>query len=187
MAREKTEKISTFDVGADFIPFESSDDESFSGKELLQNGDLNGDSRKRKRDLESSPERAPPRQRPKTSNVTVNPWQMSIQDYSFSNETARMYHPVYSPVTYAGFIRKSRTLQIGLLRRRKKLKFVPTLSTGLFRLFRTHSQSIMHIPLEAILPSFTFLMRMFFKLCNADTGILIWSWIGQDIHGPKNL
>lgn len=97
---EKEKQQSTFDTDADFIPFESSENESVdhpthSFDELPSSShaierDLNGDARKRKRDLESSPERAPPKQRPKTTDVEVNPWQKSIHDYDFSEEPARM-------------------------------------------------------------------------------------------------
>lgn len=91
MAKEK-EKINTFDTDADFIPFESSDEERspVEEEETQINGDVNLNARKRKRD-DSSPERAPLKQRQKTSEVAVNPWQKSIDDYSFTDETARMY------------------------------------------------------------------------------------------------
>lgn len=96
-------KTTGFDNDADFIPFDLSDDDFDKSRpesrSSIQEGDFlnkfqdtEGDSRKRKRNLvESSPERGPPAQRQKTSNVTVNPWQTDIDDYASLKETARMY------------------------------------------------------------------------------------------------
>lgn len=121
MAIQKNEKTTNgrnfgFDVDADFIPFEMSDEEvrvDDSRPESQVSADsvpppplsdsttrtTNGDGRKRKRrDYESSPERgAPPLQRQKFRQVSVNPWQSDINDYASCKETARMYLALASP------------------------------------------------------------------------------------------
>lgn len=101
-----------FDNDADFIPFDLSDDdfdksrpesrssiqeiELFSAP-ISNNGSADRDSQKRKRkNIESSPERGPPLQRQKMSNVDVNPWQIDIDDYASLQETARVYILVFT-------------------------------------------------------------------------------------------
>ena len=102
-----------FDTEADFIPFDFSDDDDDDvvndsrpeSRGSIQTVDsiplshsdstnlTNGAGRKRKRgDLESSPERAPPPQRQKFAGIILNPWQTDIDDYASYKETARMYH-----------------------------------------------------------------------------------------------
>jgi hypothetical protein len=102
-------KPTGFDIDADFIPFDLSDDDDDFDKSRLESRsadqdvdsfplpavnntrDTETDSRKRKRNaVESSPERGASAQRQKTSNVMVNPWQTDIDDYASLNETARM-------------------------------------------------------------------------------------------------
>ena len=96
-----------FDIDADFIPFDFSEDDDDQVNDSpesrgsiqttdslpLQHSDstniTNGAGRKRKRaDLESSPQRGPPPQRTK---FAINPWQTDINDYAVYKETARMY------------------------------------------------------------------------------------------------
>jgi hypothetical protein len=100
-------KSTGFDNDADFIPFDLSDDDldksrpesrsSLQSVELFpqpisNTRETDENSRKRKRkDIESSPEKGPPAQRQKTSNVDVHPWQTDIDDYASLKETARMY------------------------------------------------------------------------------------------------
>ena len=100
-------KTNGFDNDADFIPFDLSDDDFDKSRpesrSSLQDtepfpqpvgntNDAEGDSRKRKRKaVESSPERGPLPQRQKMSNIDVNPWQFDIDDYASLTETARMY------------------------------------------------------------------------------------------------
>ena len=105
-----------FDTDVDFIPFDFSDDDdddevSDSRPESrgsiqtidslpLQHSEstntTKGTGRKRKRaELESSPERGPPPQRKKFAETALNPWQTDINDYAAYKETATMYcfHP----------------------------------------------------------------------------------------------
>jgi len=117
MAIQKGDKVTNgknfgFDTDADFIPFDFSDDtddddEVNDSRPVsrgsiqtidslpLQHSDstnINGTGRKRKRaDLESSPERGPPPQRQKFAQTTLNPWQTDINDYAAYKETAKMY------------------------------------------------------------------------------------------------
>jgi hypothetical protein len=96
-------KAPGFDNEADFIPFDFSDKDVDSSRpesrqslnEPLPPQPLNnlketvGDTKKRKRkEMESSPERGPPRQRPR---FDINPWQTDVEDYASLKETARMY------------------------------------------------------------------------------------------------
>lgn len=107
-ARSTNNKPFGFDTEADFIPFEPSDDEvsdsrrpesrisvapadSTSSPLKKARSLANEDGRKRKRKyVESSPERGPPAQRQKIVNVTVNPWQNDMNDYASFKETAKM-------------------------------------------------------------------------------------------------
>jgi len=111
-------KVSGFDNDADFIPFDASDDDlaasrpgsrlsppslpnvqSLAYKPVKPSSILEDDARKRKRrDIESSPERGPPTQKQKigkTKNDKVisspNPWQASTTDYAGNKETSRMF------------------------------------------------------------------------------------------------
>jgi hypothetical protein len=96
-------KAAGFDNEADFIPFDFSDNDVDSSRpesrtslnESLPPQSLNNlretvvETKKRKRkEIESSPERGPPRQRPR---YEINPWQTDIEDYASLKETARMY------------------------------------------------------------------------------------------------
>jgi hypothetical protein len=96
-------KAAGFDNEADFIPFETSDDdldssrpdsrqslnESLPPQPLNNFRETNGETRKRKRkEVESSPERGPPKQR---QRLDINPWQYDIDDYASLKETSRMY------------------------------------------------------------------------------------------------
>jgi hypothetical protein len=118
MAISKRDKVidqnnSGFDADADFIPFDFSDDDDDMNEVrdsrpespgsiktidslALQHSDstnvTNRIGGKRKRpDLESSPERGPPRQRQKFAQTSLNPWQTDSNDYSAYKETAKMY------------------------------------------------------------------------------------------------
>jgi len=105
-------KASGFDNEADFIPFDLSDGgdddivdtsrpasrashvtgDSVAGSHRGLASAANGDGRKRKRtQIESSPERGPPAQRPRLSGAAVNPWHTNVEDYAALKETARMY------------------------------------------------------------------------------------------------
>jgi len=102
-----------FDNDADFIPFDLSDDDFDKSRPESRSSiqetesfalpvgdtkDIETDTRKRKRKpIESSPERGPPPQRQKVSDVDVNPWQIDIDDYASLNETARMYIQARKP------------------------------------------------------------------------------------------
>ena len=110
-------RASGFDNEADFIPFDLSDggDEeivdtsrpdsraSRASRASYATGEsvavsqkavaalTNGEGRKRKRtEIESSPERGPPAQRPRLSGVALNPWQTNVNEYADLKETARM-------------------------------------------------------------------------------------------------
>ena len=99
-----------FNIEADFIPFELSDvdedidtsrpdsrasyatGESVTASQRGAPALTNGEGRKRKRkQIESSPERGPPTQRPKLTGPTLNPWQTDLTAYASLSETARMY------------------------------------------------------------------------------------------------
>jgi hypothetical protein len=126
-------KAAGFDNEADFIPFETSDDELASSRpgsrqslneplpaQPLNNlRETNGETRKRKRkDIESSPERGPPKQR---QRIDVNPWQDDIDDYASLKETSRMYLLVLLTFLPLGYTRKFKISQIGFLLRQRKL------------------------------------------------------------------
>jgi len=102
-------KQSGFDNEADFIPFEMSDvdedvntsrpdsrasyatGDSVKGSQRAVPTLTNGEGRKRKRNqIESSPERGPPPQRPKLAGPSLNPWQNDVNDYASLKETAKM-------------------------------------------------------------------------------------------------
>lgn len=108
-------RTSGFDTEADFIPFDLSDGgdeeivdtsrpdsrasyatgESVTVSQKAVAAISNGEGRKRKRtEMESSPERGPPAQRPRLSTVAVNPWQTNVNEYAGLKETARMYPDV---------------------------------------------------------------------------------------------
>ena len=118
MAIPKRDKVTDqnnfgFDTDADFIPFDFSDDDddvnevhdsrpespgsiqtidSLPLQHLDSKNITNRIGGKRKRaDLESSPERGPPRQRQKFAQTSLNPWQTDTNDYSAYKETAKMY------------------------------------------------------------------------------------------------
>jgi non-canonical poly(A) RNA polymerase PAPD5/7 len=99
-------KASGFDNDADFIPFELSDDDVERPESRISNlsqdtqpsrrgqpqKERNNDIKKRKRkDIESSPERGPLTQRQKVAEADLNPWQTNWEDYASLKETARMY------------------------------------------------------------------------------------------------
>ena len=86
------DKANSFDTEADFIPFDVSDEEP----EEEPTAKPNGESKKRKRALDSSPERGQPlKTKKRTGKEEVNPWQKSIDDYAFSSEPSRMYFLFY--------------------------------------------------------------------------------------------
>jgi hypothetical protein len=118
MAIRKMDKVANgknlgFDTDVDFIPFDFSDgddDDEVSDSRPESRGSIQtmdslpllhsestnttkGTGRKRKRaDLESSPERGPPPQRKKFAKSALNPWQTDINDYASYKETATMYY-----------------------------------------------------------------------------------------------
>jgi non-canonical poly(A) RNA polymerase PAPD5/7 len=102
-------KVAGFENQSDFIPLELSDDDKIEPNGPLSRiatfvvnhqpprreeptKQTNGDQNKRKRkDVESSPERGPPVQRQKTTEVELNPWQTGLDCYAGQKETARRY------------------------------------------------------------------------------------------------
>lgn len=102
-------KTAGFENQSDFIPLELSDDNEIEPSGPLSRittfvvehqpprraeptKETNGDQKKRKRkDVDSSPQRAPPAQRQKTAAPELNPWQTSLECYAGLQETARMY------------------------------------------------------------------------------------------------
>jgi hypothetical protein len=126
-------KATGFDNEADFIPFEASDDELHSSRPESRQSlneplppqpinnlrETNGETRKRKRkDIESSPERGPPKQR---QRIDVNPWQNDIDDYASLKETSRMYLLLLLTFLLLGYTKRFKISQIGFLLRQRKL------------------------------------------------------------------
>jgi hypothetical protein len=159
MGRKKEPPFSGgFDTDADFIPFQSSDEETGPPleEEEPQSDGLKSKSKKRKREDDDQQSSEP--LRPQTASaVPRHPWQKEA-DYGYLKETARMCFSC-DPTANLAFTKKSRTSQSGFLQRKKSTRYV----SKWFAISHVRSQTCSHksksLPSGVTAQSYIFQMR----------------------------